>query len=101
MGAAAAAAITGRQRRIMNAFRGAGALSPATARSLAELDIDESWVFDRLVARAVLRQSEPGRYYLDEEGWQRFHRARHRRALIAAAAVLLLMLGVLFVVLRR
>ena len=102
MGAEAAAAIVARERRTVDAFRRAGASSPAAARSLAEVGLDESWVVDRLVDRAVLRQAEPGRYYLDEAAWQGFRRARGRFALIAAIAILVLALGVLLVnVLRR
>jgi anti-sigma factor RsiW len=97
MGEAAAAAIAMKIRRIVDAFRRAGATSPAAARSLAELDLRESWIANRLIKRGVLLQGEPGRYYLDEKGWQAFRRARRRRLIIAATIILALALVILLV----
>ena len=74
----AAAAVAGRMRRIVDAVRSAGATSPFTAHRLADLDLEEDWLVERLVNRQVLRQAEPGRYYLDEKAWQALRRARGR-----------------------
>ena len=82
---------------MVDAFRRAGATSPSMARRLADLDLEEDWLVERLVNRRVLRQTEPGTYYLDEEGWQAFRRARGHLLFIAAIAILLLALGVLVV----
>ena len=94
-GAEAAAAIVARERRTVDAFRRSGATSPVETRSLAELGLYESWVVDRLMNRAVVRRAEPGTYYLDEESWQAFRRARGRRVIIAAVVILLIALGFL------
>ena len=102
MGAEAAAAIVLKERKIVDAFRRSGVTSPAEARSLAELALYESWVVHRLMDRAILRQAEPGKYYLDEDAWQAFRRARGRFLTIAAAIILFIVLGLLLVnVVRR
>src|SRR2546426_12643394 len=64
MGAAAAGTILAREPRTVETFRRVGATSPAAARSLTELGLDESWVVDRLMDRAVLRQAESERLIL-------------------------------------
>ena len=81
----------------MDAFRGAGATSSSRAHRLADLDLEEDWLVERLVNRQVLRQAEPGTYYLDEEGWQALRRTRGRRLIIAAVIILLIGLGLLLV----
>ncbi len=87
MGEAAAAAIIRKERRIIGAFRDEGATSPEAARSPGELGVNGSWVVDRLIDRGVLRQAEPGRYYLDEEAWTAFCQARRRRAIIVVGII--------------
>ena len=89
MGEAAAAAIIRKERRIVDAFRNEGATSPESARSPGELGVNGSWLVDRLIDRAVLRQAEPGRYYLDEEAWKAFCQARRLRAIIVVSVILL------------
>jgi hypothetical protein len=46
-------------------FREIGAVSPASARSVKDLQIDAS-SFDRLVRRGVIREGAPGTFYLYE-----------------------------------
>ena len=98
----AAVAIAGRERRIVAAFRSANVTSPVTARPLSDVYVHESWAVDRLIERAVLRQPEPGTYYLDGKAWQAFRGTMRRRLLIAATIVLVLAIGVVLVnVVRR
>ena len=52
------------QDAVAHAFRAVGALSPATARSLAEIPGVEAAAVVALAARGVVREAQPGRYYL-------------------------------------
>jgi hypothetical protein len=91
---AAAAIILRKERDIVATYRGAGATRPDAARSPGELGIDQRMVHQRLVRRAVLRESGDGRYYLDEPSWEALRGIRHRLAL-----VILVILVVVFIVL--
>ena len=52
------------QDAVANAFRAAGAVSPATARSLTEIPGVEAAAVVALAARGIVREAQPGRYYL-------------------------------------
>jgi hypothetical protein len=49
---------------VARAFRAVGALSPAEARPLAEIPGVEAAAVVALAARGVVREAQPGRYYL-------------------------------------
>lgn len=93
MGASAAAAvILVKEKHIVAAFRQARATSPAAAKTPAAIGVDERIAFQRLRRRAILRETEPGRFYLDEVSWEALRRMRRRRAmliglLVVAAAI--------------
>jgi hypothetical protein len=93
MTAPVAAIILHKEKIAVEAFRRAGAVSPDRAISLAEVGASEGIAFRKLRARAVLRETTPGRYYLDEPAWAAMRRLRHRMA-IAAIAILL---GLVFI----
>ncbi len=76
-------------RRIFVRFRAAGATSPESARSLAELGIEPSRTLARLERRNLLRELPEGRYYLDEIAYEKWTRRR-----LVLAAVLLVVLVV-------
>ena len=78
----------------MDDFRRGGATSPTTARSLADLGLDDSWPVRRLRRRAVIREPEPGMMYLDEEVWAAVRRTRRRVAITFGAVLLLLIIGI-------
>lgn len=97
MGAsAAAAAIVIRERHIVEAYRQAGAMSPDAAATPDSLGVSERMAFRILVRDAVLRQTQPGFYYLDELSWDAKQGIRRRVALVmlAIAAVLFSVFGV-------
>jgi hypothetical protein len=94
MGAAAAVAIMRRrEREVVDDFRSAGAISPATAQSYNAIGLGESLALRRLHDRAVIRESAPGLWYLDEEVWTAVRRTRRRVALAMVTIVLLLFAG--------
>ena len=57
--------------RIVRLFREAGALSPATARPFRAQSRIEELEFRRLLHTQIVRESSPGRYYLDQRTLER------------------------------
>ena len=81
MGAPAIAAILRRrEQEVVDDFRAAGAISPASAQSYSSLGMGQSLAVKRLHNRAVIREASPGLYYLDEEVWEALRRTRRRLA---------------------
>ncbi len=94
MGAAAAIAIMRRrEREVVDDFRVAGAISPATAQSYTAIGLGESLAVRRLHDRAVIRESAPGMWYLDEEVWTAVRRTRRRVATAMLTIVVILFAG--------
>lgn len=95
MGAAAAVAIMRRrEREVVDDFRAAGAVSPATAQSYNAIGLGESMAIRRLHDRAVIRESAPGLWYLDEEVWTAVQHARRRVAVVMLVLVVMIFAGV-------
>lgn len=86
----AAAVIMARRKRYVRAFYGAGALSPGTARSLAEVGQRDTRWFQQMVRQGVFVQVGDGRYYLDQAGWARVVSAQQRAAFLALGLMLIL-----------
>jgi hypothetical protein len=86
-----------KERRVVEHFRQAGALSPATARSLDDVHEHHRIGLRRLRRRAVIREAQPDRFYLDEEVWEALGRTRRRVSLVVLALIVLLFIGVLAV----
>jgi hypothetical protein len=57
--------------RIVRLFREAGALTPATARPFRAQSRIEELEFRRLLRTQIVRESSPGRYYLDQRMLER------------------------------
>ncbi|MGH7604056.1 MAG: hypothetical protein ACRENK_08680 [Gemmatimonadaceae bacterium] len=55
----------GADNELRGVFRGLGAISPASARSVKDLQLDAA-SFDRLLRRGVIREGSPGKFYLYE-----------------------------------
>lgn len=97
MGAAVAAVILMRERRVVEAFERVGATSPERAVSAHDVNVDEVGIgWRRLRERAIVREASPGRFYLDVEVWQANRRMRHRIVFVMAVILLaVLVFGVL------
>ena len=95
MGAAAAVAIMRRrEREVVDDFRAAGAVSPGSAQSYNAIGLGESSALRRLHDRAVIRETAPGLWYLDEEVWTAVQRTRRRVAVVMLVLVVLIFAGV-------
>jgi hypothetical protein len=93
----AAAVIIYRQRQFVIRFLEAGATSPATARSLDDLDMRTHWIFRRMARAGVFLEVSPDRWYLDTAGWHKFEQRQKRRVVrfigvFAIAFILVLLL---------
>ena len=75
---------------VARAFQLAGALSPADARPLGDIPGVEPTTVVALVARGVVREGSPGRYYLHRGGVHERRQARLRAVLLVAGSVGLL-----------
>ena len=94
MGAAAAAIIAAKQRKMIEAFELAGATSAVRARSLDEVRVEDvGIVWRQLRSAAIIREAEPGKFYLDIEVWQASVRRRRRMALIIIVVLLFVALA--------
>ena len=78
-----------KEREVRDDFIRAQATSPATAKTLAEIGIDESHAVKRLARRAVIREASPGVFYFDEDVWKAVRSMRRRMAFLLGVALLL------------
>lgn len=92
----AAAVIMARRRRFLRAFYGAGALSPGTARSLAEVGQWDSRFFQQMVRQGIFVPVGDGRYYLDQVRWGQVATLQQKMALFTIGLVLVFIAVVLF-----
>ena len=87
--AAAAGAMAARQKRIVAAFRTAGATSPEGATTAVALRVHQGLAFRILRRRGVLREAGAERFYLDEAQWADHRSTRRKIALAIVGTVLL------------
>ena len=96
-----AAAIIRRERDLVARFVAAGATSPTTARTLAEIGADPGLTLDRLKRRAVVREASPGLYYIDEPSWIALRSLGRRLALVVLGIAFALLATAAIVMLLR
>jgi hypothetical protein len=102
MGAPAIAAVLRRrEQEVVDDFRAAGAISPATAQPYEALGLGDSLAIKRLRNRAVIREASPGRWYLDEEVWNAVRGMRRRFATVLLSIIALLCVGVILGIIQR
>ena len=83
------------ERRIVRRLREEGAVSPGAAEPLDELRGLQRRRLPRMIARGIVREASPGRYYLDEDAWDSY-RSQQLRLALALAGVMLLVGLVMF-----
>ena len=98
MGAAIVAIAIRKERQTAEAFERAGATSADRARPLDEIGIAPHGIgWRRLTERAIVRQADAGKYYIDLPSWAAARRMRRKRGLIIFA-ILLLFIGLFYTV---
>jgi hypothetical protein len=83
------AVVVRHQNRLIRRFQDAKATDPKSARTLADIDCRNSWIFRRMVARGVFIETDEGRFYMDEDAASRFVKRRWRVAFIFLAVVII------------
>ena len=79
------------ERRAFEAFRIAGATAPERAQSLAALDLIDSVALRTLTRRGLVREGEPGLFWLDERAVA--ERSRPPKGQVLVLVVLLAAVG--------
>jgi hypothetical protein len=72
------AAMRMREEEVIRDLRAAGATSPAAARTVGDLGLEDSRAINRLRNQAIVREAAPGKLYLDEEVLSATRRRRFR-----------------------
>ena len=93
MGAAAVAVIIAKEKQIVERFRQAGATTPQSAVAPATIAVPERFPFRKLRQHAVLRETSPGWFYLDEPSWEALRGLRRRLGLVWLLVVLMAAVG--------
>lgn len=97
MGAAGVAIILMKERHVAEAFERAGITSAENARAPEELGVGMHGLgWRRLVDRAIVRESSPGKWYLDVPSWVATRRLRRRRLLVLFVLVILAAAFIIF-----
>lgn len=85
-----------KRRKVIEAFRVAGAVKAASARRPEDLGVSRGLIVRRLVHGGVLREEPDGCIWLDEEAHARWERSAKRLALtmliLALVVIVVLML---------
>lgn len=90
---AAAAAVAVAERRIVEAFEIAGAITPESARTPDDVGVGFHGIgWRRLTNNAVIRETAPGSglYYLDQPSWRAVRRKRMR----LLTALIIIIIGI-------
>jgi hypothetical protein len=89
MGGPAVAIILMKERHVAEAFERAGITSAEKARAPEELGVGMHGIgWRRLVNRAIVRETSPGKWYLDMPSWVATRRLRRRRSLVLFVLVI-------------
>ena len=95
MATAAAALIARARREIQHHFFAADAVRPDRAIAYEPGTGIESRQFARMRARGIVREEQPGQYWIDVVAYDVDLRERHRRVRILLLALIALLLGLL------
>jgi hypothetical protein len=82
--------ISKKRRRIINAFREAGATSSESAKSLEDISLSKSVLLEIHKLRGVIVKVEQNRFYLDEMQERKVERFRRILALVLVALIALI-----------
>ena len=82
-------------RRVLQDFRGAGATPPNRAQALRPFDWIAERQLHRLIDHGIVRQDEPGRYYLDEHELVIWERRQNQLGFLIVLGALLIV-GIIF-----
>jgi hypothetical protein len=78
------------RHRILAAFRRGGAVTSETAKTLAQLGLREELLIRRYRDRGIIRETDRGAYYLDEDALREFEHALLKWLAVPAAVIIAL-----------
>jgi len=81
--------LTGARRRVVRRLEREGAISPETARPLADLSRLERGRVARLIELGAIRETSPGIYWLDRDRYAVYADHQRRIAILVVIAVLI------------
>ncbi|HLL85055.1 MAG TPA: hypothetical protein VK420_20465 [Longimicrobium sp.] len=87
------------ERHAFEAFRTADATAPERARTLNNLELPESMALRALTNRGIVREAEPGLFWLDER--KAAERSRASKPMLVAVILLLVLLGIALAVMMN
>ena len=82
-----------RRRKIIQRFRNSGATTPLNAKTLQELNLRGRLIISRMVRRNLLVETQPGKYYLQENLLEEYY--RQRRMLLLVVMIILAILVIM------
>ena len=80
------------RRRILRAFRSAGAIAPDRARSLSRLGLEDGLLLRRFRDNGIVREVKAGEYYLDEDAYKEWQQTAMRWVIVIMAIMLAAMI---------
>ena len=89
--------IVRKQRRLVDAFRAAGATEPAKATPLAALALEDGHALKLLRSHGIVQEAGDQKLWLDEARWNAHQARRTRIASTIVATMLVLVVGGLVV----
>ena len=95
-GAVVAIVIAAARKRVLAALRSASATSPSLAHRLDDLDRMASRQLQHLVKQGVVKEVDPGRYYLDESAHADWQARMRKRALVTMIVITIVGLVLIF-----
>lgn len=98
MTSVAAIAVAARRRKILSAFRAAGATSVVAAKPPESLKVSRGLLFRRLLKSGVLKEEPGGNVWLDEAA--QAHWERNARRLMVTMFVLALVVACVLMLIR-
>ncbi len=85
-----------KQNQYMRTFRKAGATDYRSAKTLEELGIRPTGIFNRMVDRGVFVNAGRDAFYIDQDAASEFVSTRRKRALWALVLAVLVLLALFF-----
>ena len=80
------------RKRILKAFRVAGAVAPEHARSLPQLGVEDNRFLRRLSRLQIVREVRSGEYYLDEDALREYDVTLLKWLAVPFALILMVMI---------
>ena len=80
--------IMARTRKIIDRFKNSGSTNPQNAKTLQELNLRSRWIVSRMVRRNLIVETQPGKYYLQENMINEYYQKRRKRVIVVLMILL-------------